>query len=328
MEKIKKIKDGQDVLKLLTVAIEHEWAVSLEYLIHAYSMPKARFFYQDPIMEISMDIRSQVIQIGLDEMYHAFQLGLILRQMGQVPSFRTDEIFRYRRIIDNLARDKKTEDMVTELYQAAEFLEDKFPFVKNMVRNIAGDEVRHSRQFQAMIDSIEFLGQREALIYTPSAEAESKPEVEKLHKIMQLENELMHRYLYYMLLFSDHQDLSQRLFKNSINHMRHWDKNSGLLIKMGSVIRFEAVEIEDDGIERSQKAMPNFYPPLDRVQALQALRQQEEELMEKYQEILKALPPGEIKEQIILHLGLNREHLFTLDWLLNNARQIFGSKTN
>jgi len=47
-----------------------------------------------------------------------------------------------------------------------------------------------------------------------------------LHEITRMENELMHRYLRYMLLFSEHQDLAQRLFKNSINHMRHWDKNS------------------------------------------------------------------------------------------------------
>ncbi len=328
MEKIKEIRNEQDVIRLLTAALEHEWAVSLEYLIHAYSMPKARFFYQDPVMAISTDVRAQVIQIGMDEMYHALQLGLILRQMGQVPSFKTNEIFRYRRIIDNLARDKMTEDMVTELYQAAEFLEGRFPFIKNMVRNIAGDEVRHSRQFQAMIDAIESLGQGEAQIYASSAEAESKPEVQMLHQIMQLENELMHGYLYYMLLFSDHQDLTQRLFKNSINHMRHWDKNAGLLIKMGSVIRIEAAVVEEDGRERSQKPMPDFYPLLDRVEALQTLRQREEQLMKNYQEILAVLPPGEIKEQVTLHVGLNREHLFTLEWLLNNARQIFSSKTN
>ena len=59
-------------------------------------------------------------------------------------------------------------------------------------------------------------------------------EIRLLHEIMRIENELMHRYLKYTLLFSDHQDLSQRLFKNAIDQMRHWDKNSGTLVNTDS----------------------------------------------------------------------------------------------
>ena len=33
-------------------------------------------------MKIRKDMRAQTIQIGIDEMYHALQLGIVLRQMG------------------------------------------------------------------------------------------------------------------------------------------------------------------------------------------------------------------------------------------------------
>ncbi len=321
MEKIKQVANEMEAIKLLTIALEHEWAVSLEYIIHAYSMPKGRFFYLDPVMGISMDIRAQTIQIGLDEMYHALQLGLTLRQMGVVPSFKTNEIVRYPLIRDNLRRDKMTEDLVAELYQSVVFLTDDFPFLENMVRNIAGDEVRHSRQFQTMIDSLAALGANQVPVFRSSPEAEEKSEVKLLHEIMRQENDLMHRYLFYMLLFSHHQDLSQRLFKNSIDHMRHWDKNSGLLIKMGSVVRIEGAVMGQDGEERSVSPMPSSYPEVGRHQALESLLKEEKDIVDKYERILTLVPGGEIKDQLSFHLAQNREHLFTQEWLLKNTRQ-------
>ncbi|MDH5767945.1 MAG: hypothetical protein OEZ31_03185, partial [Nitrospirota bacterium] len=154
MEKIGKVETKEDVLKLLNIALEHEWAVSFEYTIHAYSMPKGKFFYEDPVMKNRTDVRAQIIQIGIDEMYHSLQLGVIIRQMGGDPSFKTDEVIRYPRIMDNLKRDKMTEDLVTNLYQSAQFPEGSFPKIQNMVLNISYDEVRHSEQFAAMMDAI------------------------------------------------------------------------------------------------------------------------------------------------------------------------------
>ncbi len=115
------IGTAKDAIRLLNIALEHEWAVSFEYLLHAFSMPKARFFYEDPVMKQKTDVRAQTIQIGIDVMYHALQLGIIIAQMGGVPSFKTDDVIRYPKIIDNLKRDKATEDLVTDLYQTARF---------------------------------------------------------------------------------------------------------------------------------------------------------------------------------------------------------------
>ena len=47
MENNKVIQTKEDALQLLNVALEHEWAVSFEYTIHAYSMQKGKFLYQD-----------------------------------------------------------------------------------------------------------------------------------------------------------------------------------------------------------------------------------------------------------------------------------------
>ncbi len=147
MEKMSAIETKDDMIKLLNVALEHEWAVSFEYTIHAYSMPKGKYFYQDPVMKVRKDSRAQTIQIGIDEMYHALQLGAIITQMGGVPSFKTDEIIRYPKILDNMKRDKKTEDLVTDLYQSAQIREGDYPEIQNMFLNIAQDEVRHALQF-------------------------------------------------------------------------------------------------------------------------------------------------------------------------------------
>ncbi|OGD28577.1 MAG: hypothetical protein A2028_02235 [Candidatus Aminicenantes bacterium RBG_19FT_COMBO_59_29] len=324
MEKIRQIKTQDDAIHLLQVALEHEWAVSFEYTIHAYSMPKGKFFYEDPVMKLRTDARAQTIQISIDEMYHSLQLGVIIGQLGGDPSFKTDEVIRFPRVIDNMKRDKMTEDLVTSLYQSAEWKEGAFPKIQNMILNISYDEVRHSRQFETMIRTMEKEGAAETLCFRESEEAAAKPEVQLLHKITRMENELMHRYLRYVLLFSEHQDLAQRLFKNSINHMRHWDKNSGLLIRLGSVIQIENAQRDPDGKEVSRSPMPTLYSGQDRLSALQALIPAEQELIAKYEKLLAVFPAGDSRDQLSLQLGLKREHLFTQEWLLKNAGRIKG----
>ena len=326
MKKIKTIKTKQEAIKLLNIALEHEWAVSFEYTIHAYSMPKAKFFYEDPIMKHRTDARAQTIQIGIDEMYHALQLGVIITQLGEIPSFNTDEVVRYPRIMDNLKRDKMTEDMVTDLYQSAKFQAGAFPKIENMVWNISYDEVRHSQQFESMMEAIKKEGAEESLCYQSHPENQNREDVQLLHEITRLENTLMHQYLKYVLLFSEHQDLSQRLFKNSIDHMRHWDKNSGLLIKMGDVIQIENAVKDEKGVERSKNPMPAVYPGEDRLTALETLVPAEQTLIAKYEKIISLVQEKEIKDQLELHLSLNKEHLFTAEWLLKNARKIKGLK--
>ncbi|MFP4081449.1 MAG: ferritin-like domain-containing protein [Candidatus Aminicenantes bacterium] len=324
MEKIKLIETREDAVKLLNQALEHEWAVSLEYTIHAYSMPKGKYFYSDPIMKLNTDVRAQTIQIGIDEMYHSLQLGIIITQMGGAPSFKTDQVMRYPKIIDNLKRDKMTEDMVTDLYQSAEFKPGAFPRIQNMILNISYDEVRHSKQFAAMMEAMARNGAEEALCYQPDPARGKKEHIQLLHQITHLENELMHRYLKHVLLFSDHQDLSQRLFKNSIDHMRHWDKNSGILIKMGDVIQIENAAKDTSGVEKSTAPMPSLYPGESRLEALRSLLPAEENLIAKYEKLISLVPDGEIKDQLQIHLASNREHLFTQKWLLKNAEKIKG----
>ena len=324
MDKIKTVKTRDDVLKLLSIALSHEWAVSFEYVIHAYSIPKGKYFYQDPVLKQRTDIRGQTIQIGIDEMYHALQLGTILTQMGAAPSFRTDEVVRYPRIVDNLKRDKMTEEMVTDLYQSAEVEPGAHPKVENMVWNISYDEVRHIGQFLAMIASLEESGNAQAPCLRPSPERASRTDLGLLHGICRRENELMHRYLKYVMMFGEHQDLSQRLFKNAINHMRHWDKTSGVLIKLGDVIAIENAVTGADGVERSRTPMPVDYPGTDRRSALESLLPAEKDLVAKYEEVVAAVPPGDVQDQLRLQLALTREHVFTQEKLLANARRITG----
>jgi bacterioferritin (cytochrome b1) len=324
MEKVRQVKTQEDAIHLLQVALEHEWAVSFEYTIHAYSMPKGKFFYEDPVMKLRTDVRAQTIQIGIDEMYHSLQLGIVIRQLGGDPSFKTDEVIRFPKVIDNLKRDKMTEDLVTDLYQSAEWPDGSFPKIQNMILNISYDEVRHAGQFETMIRTMEKEGAAETLCFRESAEAAAKPEVQLLHKITRMENELMHRYLRYVLLFSEHQDLAQRLFKNSINHMRHWDKNSGLLVRLGSVIQIENAQRDPDGREVSRSPMPALYSGQDRLSALQGLIPAEQELIAKYEKLLAIFPAGDNRDQLSLQLGLKREHLFTQEWLLKNASRIKG----
>ena len=324
MERIKSVGNEQELVRFLTVALEHEWAVSFEYVIHAYSMPKGKFFYQDPVMGSRVDMRAQTIQIGIDEMYHALQLGIILTSLGVEPSFRTDEVIRYPRVIDNLRRDKMTEDLVTELYQKAEFPPARFPLVENMAWNISYDEVRHSRQFQEMIETLEKEGDAGAECFRRHPERETRGDLRLLHEICRLENELNHRYLRYVMMFSGHQDLSQRLFKNSVNHMRHWDKLAGILVKMGDVIAIENAAAGPDGAEVSRLPMPAAYPGRDRLTALESLVPSEKALVEKYILAIALVPEGEVRDQLRLHLALTREHVFTQEKLLENARRIKG----
>jgi len=324
MQNIKNIKSTEDAIKLLNIALEHEWAVSFEYLFHAYSFPKGKFFYQDPILKRRQEVRAQTIQIGIDEMYHSLQLGIIINQMGGTPSFETDEVIRYPRIMDNLERDKKTEDLVTDLYQSAEFEEGAFPKIQNMVLNISYDEVRHSDQFVAMMDAMRPEGAGDAMCHQSNLENAQKEEVQLLHAIMRVENDLMHRYLKYVILFSEHQDLSQRLFKNAIDHMKNWDKNGGILIKMGDVIQIENAEKDSDGVERTVSPMPSIYPEENRLSALETLIPAESDLISKYEKLLSLVPDGAIKDQLEKHAGLGREHVFTQEWLLKNAQKIIG----
>lgn len=326
MEDIKNIQSQEDAIKLMNIALEHEWAVTFEYLYHAYSFPKGTFFYHDPVLKRRQDVRAQTIQIGIDEMYHSLQLGIIIQKMGGIPSFKTDEVIRYPRVIDNLKRDKQTEDMVTNLYQSAEFEQGAFPKIHNMVLNISYDEVRHADQFEAMMDALQAEGAEDALCHQSNPENAQKEEVQLLHDIMRVENALMHRYLKYVILFSEHQDLCQRLFKNAIDHMKNWDKNGGILIKMGDVIQIENAEKDSDGVERSVSPMPSTYSGEDRLSALETLIPAEKELISKYEKLLSIVPGGEIKDQLEKHTGLDREHLFTQEWLLKNAQKIEGLK--
>ncbi|MDD8020069.1 MAG: ferritin-like domain-containing protein [Acidobacteriota bacterium] len=321
MEKFFQINDRESLIKYLNIALEHEWAVSFEYVIHAYSMPKGKYFYSDPVMDCPLDVRAQTIQIGIDEMYHALQIGLLLKQIGAEPSLRTDTIKRYPRIIDNLKRDKTTEEEVTELYQKATFNNIHDPKLQNMVLNIAADEIRHGRQFEAMINMMEKEGLAGDLIFQPDPETSGRKDLDILHELCQLENLMMHEYLYYVLLFSEHQDLGQRLFKNAINHMRHWDKLSGLLVKKGDVIRLENVQPAENGGEQSSVPMPYIYPGKTRLEALKSTLQGEKQLMEKYQRATDLIPEEEAKTQLKAQLALTREHLYTQQSLLGNVEK-------
>jgi bacterioferritin (cytochrome b1) len=324
MDKVKTVKTPNDAARLLAAALRHEWAVSFEYVIHAYSMPKGRFLYDDPFLKQRADARAQTIQIGIDEMYHALQLGIVLTQMGIEPSFVTDEIVRYPRILDNLKEDKKTEDEVTALYQSAEVEPGAFPKIENMIWNISYDEVRHSAQFAAMIAAIESSPDAGTEVFKAHPDRNRREDLNLLHEICRLENEAVHRYLRYVMMFSEHQDLGQRLFKNSINHMRHWDKLSGILVKLGDVVAIENAVVDAAGVERSLRPMAIEYPGAGRLTALQTLPGLERAIAGKYEAAVGLGLAEEVQVQLRLHLALTREHVFTQDKLLENARRIEG----
>ena len=324
MDKIPSIRNRDDVVRLLAAALDHEWAVSFEYVVHAYSMPKGRFFYEDPVLGQTTDARAQTIQIGVDEMYHALQLGITLARLGVEPSFGTDEIVRHPLILDNLRRDKRTEEMVTDLYQSAGMTPGAFPEIENMVWNISYDEVRHIAQFEAMIAAIEAGDLAGAACFAPHPDRAGREDLRLLHGLCRLENEAMHRDLRYVMMFNEHQDLGQRLFKNAVDHMRHWDKLSGVLVRLGDVLAIENAGRDAAGVERSRRPMPVDYPGADRLSALATLPGLEREIAAKYEEVLRLGLPDEIQAQLRLHLALTREHVFTQDKLLANARRIKG----
>ncbi len=324
MDKIGRVTNAEEARHLLEVALRHEWAVSFEYIIHAYSMPKMKFCYEDPVMRYRTDARAQTIQIGIDEMYHAYQLGIIITRLGGRPSFKTDEVVRFPRIIDNLRRDKKTEEEVTDLYLSAAWEPGKYPELQNMILNIAGDEQRHVRQFGAAVEAMEREGGTEARCFHEGPEAACRDEVQRLHDITRLENEIMHRYLSYAMRFGGHQDLSFRLFKNSLNHMRHWDKNAGLLVELGSVIRIENASTDESGREVSLHPMPVAYAGQDRLSALRTLVPDEKKIIAAYEELVARLPAGGIRDRLDLQLAVKREHLYTQESLLANAERVPG----
>ena len=324
MDKVTTVKTRDEAVRLLAAALAHEWAVSFEYVIHAYSMPKGRFLYDDPFLKQRTDARAQTIQIGIDEMYHALQLGIVLTQMGAEPSFGTDPVERHPRVVDNLKLDKMTEDEVTNLYQSARVEPGAFPKIENMIWNISYDEVRHSAQFAAMIAAIESSPDAGAEVFKAHPDRDRREDLTLLHEICRLENEAVHRYLRYVMMFSEHQDLGQRLFKNSINHMRHWDKLSGILVKLGDVVALENAVVDAAGVERSLRPMPTEYPGAGRLTALQTLPGLERAIAAKYEAALGLGLAEEVQAQLRLHLGLTREHIFTQDKLLENARRIQG----
>lgn len=324
MDKNRSVSNRDDLIRLLTTALHHEWAVSFEYVIHAYSMPKGKFLYEDPILKQTTDARAQTIQIGIDEMYHALQLGITLARLGVEPGFGTDEVVRHPLVLANLRHDKVTEEMVTDLYQSADIAPGAFPEAENMVWNISYDEVRHIDQFEAMIAAIEAAGATRAACFPPNPDRPHRKDLQLVHSLCRLENEATHRYLRYVMVFNEHQDLSQRLFKNSVNHMRHWDKLSGLLVRLGDVVAIENAEVDAAGVERSRSPMPVVYPGTGRLSALETLPGLEREIAAKYEEVLGLDLPGEVLAQLRLHLALTREHVFTQDKLLANARRIQG----
>ena len=106
--------------------------------------------------------------------------------------------------------------------------------------------------------------------------------------------------------------------------MRHWDKNSGILIKLGDVVRIENAEKDSEGAEKSTQPMPDIYPGENRLTALETMIPTEEKLVQKYEKLISMMPEGEIQEQLKKHLAQNHEHVFTQQWLLTNAQKIKG----
>jgi len=309
---------------LMNVALEHEWAVSFEYLFHAYSMPKGRHSYEDPYLARRTDIRAQTIQIAIDEMYHAWQLGIEIVRLGGTPSFRTDAVVRFPLLAANLARDKRTEDAIADLYQNSPIREGRFPEVRNMALNIAADEIRHAGQFQAMLDALASAGQDRAGLLSADPAVDAREDAALLHEIMRRENDLMHRYLAAAILFSGHQDLGPRLFKNAIDHMRHWDKNAGHLVRMGTVLAIEGAAAGPEGRETSRRPMSVPRAGASKRAALRGLLPAEHGLIGLYERLVPMAAIEEIREALRLQLSLKREHVFTQERLLENAGTVKG----
>jgi hypothetical protein len=106
--------------------------------------------------------------------------------------------------------------------------------------------------------------------------------------------------------------------------MRHWDKLAGILVKMGDVIAIENAVTDTAGVERSRAPMPLVYHGSSRLSALETLPPAEEALVSKYETALRMGLAEEVQAQLRLHLALTREHVFTQDKLLANAKRIKG----
>jgi hypothetical protein len=70
--------------------------------------------------------------------------------------------------------------------------------------------------------------------------------------------------------------------------------------------------------------MPTEYPGTDRLSALETLVPAEKDLVAKYERVVSVVPPGDVQDQLKLQLALTREHVFTQEKLLANARRIKG----
>ena len=70
--------------------------------------------------------------------------------------------------------------------------------------------------------------------------------------------------------------------------------------------------------------MPTDYPGTGRLTALEMLLPSEQGLVAKYEAALGLGFAEEIQTQLKLHLALAREHVFTQEKLLENARRIEG----
>jgi hypothetical protein len=92
------------------------------------------------------------------------------------------------------------------------------------------------------------------------------------------------------------------------------------------VVQIENAKKDAEGVEKSASPMPSFYSGEDRLTALETLIPAEQALVDKYAKLLSMVPDGDIKDELEKHLGLDREHLFTQEWLLKNAQKIKGLK--
>jgi hypothetical protein len=77
-------------------------------------------------------------------------------------------------------------------------------------------------------------------------------------------------------------------------------------------------------VEKSLAPMPDLYPGEDRMAALESLLPSEEELVRLYERLIPLITDEELLDRLTPNLALNREHVFTQTYLLENARRIVG----
>ena len=103
--------------------------------------------------------------------------------------------------------------------------------------------------------------------------------------------------------------------------MRHWDKNAGLLVKLGSVLQ---IENAGDGPRRGG-GQPEPHAAVhsgeNRTRPSNRCSRGEEAHRASTRALIAWLP-GRGQGQLNSQLALKREHLFTQEWLLKNARRI------